>query len=302
MKKNIVKKVTYLVLALSTLNSCNDSKSNVAIDLEDVVDTTSTVNEVVPPEISYSVPTPNELFEIIKLQGGELEIDSINPIQNKDSYVDLKSKALNFGVYSADLGYMSCFNNGIEFLKYAKTIEYLGHELGIADVFDQELMSRIENNEEDYDSLFNISNETYYDSYLYLEENEKGKELALIIVGGWVESLYIVASLVKTYSDDNALVEKIGDQGVVLENIIDFCAAYAEDPAVSESLVSLMDLKKTFDDNMEFVVNEGDDASTSTDDNGIASIGNSGSYKMTQKAFEAIKAEITILRNNITQK
>ncbi len=300
MKKSFVKGLTILCLAAFSFTSCEDDSLNVEETVEEKVDEKANVEEQLS-KISYSVPTPNELFEIVKSLGGELNVELINSLDNKDNYVDLKSKALNFGVYSADLGYMSCFENGIEFLKYTKAIENLGNELGISEVFDQDLMDRISNNEDDFDSLFTISNETYYDSYLYLEENKKGQELSLIIIGGYIESLYIITNLVTEYSDDNPIIEKIGDQNLVLENIIDFCGQYADEEAVSEALSNIMELKSVFDENMSFV--EADENSEATEaSEGIVTLKSTGRYAMNEQTFNIVKTEITELRNNITQK
>ena len=300
MKKNFLKGLACIFFASTVLISCEDSNSDIDLDTNDLIDPEIKDKEDTKPKISYAVPTPNELFEIVKLLGGELNIELMNSLDNKDSYVDLKSKALNFGVYSADLGYMSCFENGIEFLKYTKAIESIGEELGISEVFDQDLMDRIADNEDDFDALFTISNETYYDSYLYLEENEKGQELSLIIIGGYIESLYIITNLVNEYSDNNPIIEKIGDQNLVLENIIDFCTQYADEAAVSEALSDLMALKSIFDENMEFVDGKSED--TTIDENGVTTFSTSGGYEMNEKTFDIVKTEITNLRNNITQK
>jgi hypothetical protein len=295
------KKITSGLILVSALFvvSCNNG-SDIEVNIQD---SDTTVNEYVESintnelSVAYSVPTPNELFDIIRSSGGELRMDLINSLDNVDKYVDSKSKALNFGVYSADLGYMSCFDNGVEFLQYTKAIEKLGLDIGISDVFDQELMDKIEKNEGNSDSLFLISNETYYDSYQYLEENGKGVELALIIVGGYVESLYIVSHLVDNYSDDNPIIERIGGQKVVLENLIDFCMTYMDDVSVNETIQDLMDLEKIFDENMDFVEEE----TKVTDVDGIAMVQGGGHYKMNEKTFNAVKTKITELRNKITQ-
>ncbi|MFK8039020.1 MAG: hypothetical protein AB8B74_12065 [Crocinitomicaceae bacterium] len=299
MKKRFLQGFTFFLVASIGLSSCGDSQPDLEVDIDETVD--STISENTGPVISYSVPTPNELFEIVKALGGTLDMSLINSLENTDKYVDLKSKALNFGVYSADLGYMSCFDNGIEFLKYTKAIEDLAADLGISEVFDKTLIDRIESNEENYDSLFTISNQTYYESYSYLEENKKGQELSLIIIGGYIESVYIISSLVENYSDNNEIIEKIGDQHLVLDNIIDFCAQYADIEAVSEALSDVIQLQSVFEENMTFVEASGDSKNTS-DDNGVATFSSQGSYQMNQATFDAVVAEITILRNKITQK
>ena len=299
MKNKFLVRGGILIFSSAFMLSCGSNEMDV--DVEDVVEDTTEVVQTLDnelPSIEYSVPTPNELFEIIKEEGGELKIELINSLDNEENYIDLKSKALNFGTYSADLGYMSCFDNSIEFLKYTKVVERLGDELGISEVFDEELMDRIENNEGNNDSLFVISNDTYYDSYQYLEENEKGTELALIISGGFIESLYIVCNLVDDYNEDTGIIEKIGDQKLVLENILDFCMTYMEDPSVSETMDDLFSLSEVFEKNMEFIEGE----SNIKSDGDIVTVSGGGHFKMTEKAFNAIKDKVTEIRTKITQK
>lgn len=300
MRKKFIKHTSLALLTTSIALSCT---SNIDVDsVEPVADSVQT--EVVEtessdePVIEYSVPTPNELFEIIKSQDVHLNIDLVNDIANKDSYIDTKSKAINFGVYSADIGYMSCFEHNLEFLTYAKVIEDIGTDLGISDVFDSGLMSRIENNSGNSDSLFIISNETYFDSYQYLEENNKGNELALIISGGFIESLYIITNLAGDYSADNPIIEKIGGQKVVLENIIDFCSTYMEDESVSEIMLDLDELGQVYEANMDFI----EESSSITSEDDIVTLSGGGHFEMNEKAFTAIKGKIIEIRTKLTQK
>jgi len=279
--------------------SCGGSGDDGELNNVEIVDTTDNVIvENVEPTIEYSVPTPNELFEIIKLQGGEQQLNLVNPLENSENYIDQKSKSINFGVYSADIAYLSCFGIGVDFLKYFKQIEELGEELGISGAFDSEMMDRIENNEGDSDSLFSISNDSYYDSYLYLEENDKGVELSLIIAGGFVESLYIICNLVETYDAEDPVINKIGDQKIVLENLIDFISEYAEDAAVNEVIGDMMDLADVFESSMEF---EETESAVANDTDGTLLISGGGSFNMTADAFDAIKAKANELRDNYTK-
>ncbi len=300
MKRNLLVKGGITLFTSALLFSCgSDLDADVDVDI-DATDSTETV-EIIntdADQIEYSVPTPNELFDIIKDAGGELNIELVNSLDNEESYIDNKSKALNFGTYSADIGYMSCFDHSIEFLKYTKTIERIGDELGISEVFDQDLMDRIESNEGNNDSLFVISNDTYYDSYQYLEENEKGTELALIISGGFIESLYIVCHLAGEYSDDNKIVEKIGDQKLVLENILDFNMTYMDDPSVNDIMNDLMSLSETFENSMDFVEAE----SNIANDGDVAMLSSGGHFKMSAASLTAITDKVTEIRTKITQK
>jgi hypothetical protein len=300
MKNKILKQGSFLLLSSSLLISCN---SDIDVDVSDIiVDSVKTelVENITANEsaIEYSVPTPNELFDIIRSQGVSLNIDLINDLSNKDTYVDTKSKAINFGVYSADIGYMSCFEHNLEFIKYSKVIEELGADLGISEVFDGELMTRIESNEGNSDSLFVISNDTYYNSYQHLEENNKGTELALIISGGFIESLYIISNLAGDYSDDNAIIEKIGGQKIVLENIIDFCSTYMDEESVSEIMIDLDELGQVYEANMDFI----EESSSITTENDIVTLNGGGHFVMNEQAFTAVKEKIIEIRTKLTQK
>lgn len=281
------------IAASTVLFSCSGGGGE---DIQTVaVDTTPVVTQPEQPAVEYAVPTPNELFEIVKLLGGDQRPGLTNPLENREKYVDLKAQALNFGVYSADLAYMSCFGIGTEFLMYFKAIEEMGEELGISGAFDEDLMARIENNEGDTDSLFAISNESYYDSYLYLEENDKGVELSLIMAGGYIESLYIVCSLVDKYKEGDPTIEKIGDQKLVLENLLDFILQYSDDQNVSDVMDDLISLSEVFETSMEF--EESGTSIGNTDGKLVVSGG--GSYKMSKSALEKITAKAKELREKI---
>lgn len=295
MKKNKIIIGLLSAAAVTFITSCSGSADDSEVQTVEIVDTTniSDNNEVT---VEYSVPTPNELFEIIKLQGGKQQLNLVNPLENSANYIDTKSKSINFGVYSADIAYLSCFGIGVDFLKYFKKIEELGTELGISGAFDEDIMDRIENNEGDTDSLFSISNDSYYDSYLYLEENDKGVELSLIMAGGFVESLYIITQLVEKYDARNIIISKIGDQKIVLENLLDFIFEYSDDASVSEVIEDLSSLADVFETTMTF-----EDSESSVKNNeGTLMLSGGGTFIMNKAAFEAIKTKAKELRDKYT--
>ena len=278
--------------SVAVFTSCSGSEGD---DVTTIIDDTTSVAVEAHLEVEYAVPTPNELFEIIKLQGGEKRGDLVNPLENREKYVESSEKAMAFGIYSADLAYMSCFGVGTDFLKYMKVIEEMGAELGISGAFDEDLMDRIETNEGDSDSLFAISNETYYDSYLYLEENGKGVELSLIMSAGYIESLYIICNLVEKFEKEDPIINKIGDQRLVLENLMDFIATYSDDADVQKMINDLQTLHEIFEISMDF-----EESGTNVDNNnGKLILSGGGSFSMNPKSLADVTAKVTELRNNI---
>ncbi len=71
----------------------------------------------------YQMPTPNELFNLVRDLAGEGQKRMLNPASNVDRYVSLKSRAFNFGVYSTDLVYASYFKLNVEVARYYLTMQ-----------------------------------------------------------------------------------------------------------------------------------------------------------------------------------
>ena len=51
------------------------------------------------------MPTPNELFSLVRNLMGEGDKKLMSSTENADRYVTLNKRALNFGVYATDLVY-----------------------------------------------------------------------------------------------------------------------------------------------------------------------------------------------------
>ena len=142
----------------------------------------------------YLIPSPEELFRFIKDGNLKFSEEVLNPTNNIDNYIDTRSKELNFGIYSADLAYVASFNKYQESVDYLNTVRTLSDEIGISAVFDRNLIGRIDNIIDDQDSLLRVTSDSYMSIVRYLESSDRKKSLALIVTGGWVESIYVVVN------------------------------------------------------------------------------------------------------------
>ena len=57
-----------------------------------------------------------------------------------------------------------------------------------------------------------------------LESNQRGADLTLMLAGGWIESVYLMSYMVKDFEKDKNTAERIVDQKLALENLIEFSA------------------------------------------------------------------------------
>jgi|GEM_PF-326315 len=193
---------------------------------------------------TYTVPSPNELFSIIKQSNlgymdGLISTEAVN-------YSSSKAQALNFGRITADIAYTASYEKFQESITNFDNLRKIGDDLGISYVFDEMMVSRVTDNMDNPDSLEVISTDSYQAIIAMLEQNEKGSTLAIIAAGGFVESVYILTSLIDEYSDDNELIQRLADQKLVMENVLDYLNLYAEETRVQEVMTEMESVSDVF--------------------------------------------------------
>lgn len=246
-------------------------------------------------ELSFQVPSPGEMLTFIKMVGGKSNKNAaiLNSPDNNKNYTDAKSKALNFGIYSCDLSYCSTFEMGPQAVKYFVVVKKLGDEIGVSTAIKPEVAKRLEANIGNPDSLAVITDDLYYGSFEEMQASKQGNTLALVVAGGYIESLYLVCNLVK-YEPNSMGVQRIADQKVTLDNIIDFLKKYESDAGVAEVITELNGLKAEFAKLKETTAEvKGKD--------GVKVLGGGTNIEMTAEQFKAISEKIKAIRNTFTQ-
>ena len=232
---------------ISSCGNSNENADNIKTDSTAVDSTTMNTTPEEPQEY-ISIPAPDEMFSFMRDIGGEGKSTTyLNSPDNAKNYVDTKSKALNFGIYATDFLYCSTFDYGSEALKYFVTVKKLGDDLGISGVISQSTADRIKNNIGKSDSLTDISNTLYFSSIAELEKSDKASSLALVIAGGWIESMNLVTNMVKKYKANSPAIDRIAEQKYTLENLIGYLDKYKSDANVTAVMSQLNELKVVYD-------------------------------------------------------
>jgi hypothetical protein len=296
MNKLILFKIGILFLGFILFGCGSDSKKGNESEQEMQVETTNQSDKF--GETFYQIPSPEELFAF--LQGGKLPFKAnlLNPIDKANQYVEVKSKELNFGIYIADLAYSAAFSRYQESLKNIESVRKMSEDIGISSVFDAALTKRIQNIFENADTLLNVTNSSYYKIVTYLEENERNRTLALISTGGWLECLYIFTNLVDKYNPNDPTVQRIADQKLTFENLLEYLKKHQEDINIKSTIEDLEPLKNAFAALEEVKINQ---ASSSGSGNVIV-VGGSKKINITESQFQTLKEEIAKIRNKITGK
>jgi hypothetical protein len=250
-------------------------------------------------KIFYSVPSPLETALMFEKAGLNYNKDLLNPIENAAKYATNFSKAINLGIYGADLTFTSIFNQTQESMFYMTCAQKLSEGLGISDVFSEKLIERMEININNRDSVSQIISETYWTVDMYLKENNRQSISALIICGGWIEGLYLGSSMLEKSSKNNELEKIIAEQKYSFESLLELTNSFKNEELVKPILPHLNELAPLFD---KITISQQTGTSTQTDEKtGISTIKGGNTLAYTQADLMAIKTKISEIRNLINK-
>ncbi len=173
-------------------------------------------------EISeYPLPTSFEVTKLLVEAGASYILNLCNPVNNVNRYISLKSKALNLGVYGADLSYAATYNQAQETMQYLDVSRELIEDLEIEAGFNQAMATRIEKNIDNVDSLINIITDSFERTYQFLQSNEQDDMSILVMAGSWVEALYITTQISLISKDNTQIIDIIASQNTSLAKLLE---------------------------------------------------------------------------------
>jgi hypothetical protein len=280
--KTMIKRSVLFISALA-LFACGDNSEE--------------VQEVKKPELNLSaeqikdfksaakvfdaMPTPIEMAEIIKESKVVYDVKVLNDPKKTSQYVTSIKQALNLGVYFADLSFTSVFDHPQQSVAYLKAAQKMSMELKINDVFNENIITRMESNQNNKDSLLQIISEAYLTTDNYLFENKMNSVAAGIMAGGWIEALYIATHLDSEGGEATLVRHKISEQKTSLDHLVKLLSD-CKDAELSIIKSQLINVQGIYGEMKEVVAAD----STKT-------------YNMDNASFEKIKANILSLRSSI---
>ena len=202
-------------------------------------------------EIFYGVQTPVQICSIFNRLDVPYNNSALNPISNRDLYLSSAKTAINTGIYGVDFGYLKVFGIGQEMIDYMVTIRELSNKLGIPDKYLTVPIRKVQNDMSDPDTILFLMNDAYNKMESHLRESGRESTAGLIVMGGWVEAMYIATQLVyDPEKPDAEVIEKIAQQKYTLTTLLSFLKNYYDDPVVvyySKKLKYLNNYFDTFD-------------------------------------------------------
>ena len=142
-------------------------------------------------------------------------------------------RAVNMGVYSADLCYASTYNQQSNVMDYTQTIRALIDALDMTRAVDPELASKMEDNENNKEGMTELISNSFYDSYDYLNRNGRGPVSLMIVAGSWVEGLYIATHISQETFENKEMVKILLSQKEPLEKLVKLLDEVKGEPNVT---------------------------------------------------------------------
>ena len=233
---------TGIVLMISSCGSEEEKKPEIS---KEVTDPNSSLNAKFDDKI-FSIPSPMQMAMLLEESKSPYNEFLLNDLDKVGDYTSEYKKAMNLGIYGTDLGYVSIYKQNSIALKYLSTIEKLTSKLGLEGAFDKEFMTRFEKNSTNKDSMMVIVSDAFKKSDNFLKANNRKSVSALILVGGWIESMYLACNINKEHANQKIL-DRIAEQTETLNTIIELLSDYNKKGESDELIKDMKDLKFYFD-------------------------------------------------------
>jgi hypothetical protein len=195
----------------------------------------------------YPLPTSAEVIKMLtELEVGYM-IGISNPVENTKKYFSSQTRAINLGVFGADLSYATLYNIQQEVINYLTAIRSLANELNLSKIYNEQLYDSIKINVDNKDALVRILTDAFNETYGYLTDNDQ-QPLALLVVGGaWVEGMYLTTHVSEAAYQVAGISKVLLEQKKSFELYLEITKPYANDPGVADLLAKLEPVKKLYE-------------------------------------------------------
>jgi hypothetical protein len=184
--------------------------------------------------------------------------------------------------------------DAIGFLNASKK---LADELNITGAFDTKTIERFQKNIGNKDSMLVLVSVAYRASDSYLKNNNRNDISALVLAGGWIESLYFATEIYKAKPNDK-IKRRIAEQKASLSNLIKLLTQYYNQSEYVAFIDSLNDLASIFE-KIEFTYIY--EKPITDVNNKTTTITSKSDVVITNEQIESIAQKIKIIRTSLVQ-
>ncbi len=135
-------------------------------------------------------------------------------------YLLESSRALNLGVYGADLNVASIYDQTQESMLFFKCVSIIAKSIGVSNSFDENMGDRMTANQSNRDSTLSIITQAFKSADETLRKNNRPGTSSLLVAGAWIEGLYVACQTAKETKNE-PIVKEIFAQKESLDNLLE---------------------------------------------------------------------------------
>jgi hypothetical protein len=235
--------VSFLAIITIGTGSCRNKSTSEQKQIE--IDQRKVIEQQIEESV-YPLPTSADVIKMLTDLDVGYIIGISNPVDNATRYLTSKSRAINLGVYGADLSYATLYNVQQAVINYLNAIRILANELNLGQIYDESLYNEIRENFDNRDELVNILTEAFNNTFTFLNVNDQ-ESLAMLVVGGaWLEGMYITTNISESVYHVEGIVRVLLEQKKSFELYLEIAKPYEDDPLVSEFIRELEPIKEIY--------------------------------------------------------
>ena len=285
-------------LVLVCCSSENKKSDKVVVDMNSLTQDSTAIKGIkAVKQVFYSLPSPLETAMILKRAGAQYNEEILNSADNTSRYSTNRSMALNLGIYSTDLSYASLFDQTQASIRYMTASKKMAEGLGILNAIDNTIIEKLEENVNNRDVILDIISETLLNTNSNLEENDRVEIGSIILVGGWVEGLYIAITLADNSKSNNELVNRIIDQKLSLTTVINLLNQNKDNPDIKSVLKDINEIQKIYE---EVNISVSGVEAIPDKKSGVTTLRSKNVSSVSPEVFSRLKVKVLEIRNKYT--
>ncbi len=312
---NINKRSVYLLILVGFLifsfSGCvkdtKEIKDARDAESEDVVTVDSIDRQLIKDvktvkEMFYSMPSPLEVAMLLKEAGASYNPELLNSLAKSSEYVTTKNMALNLGIYTTDLSYSSLYDQTQTTIDYINAAKDMAEGLGILNIIDNKTVRRLEANVNNRQVILDIISQTIMNSSAYFKDNEQKAISTMVLIGGWIEGLYIATNLIQDNPtqyeiNNNKMIARIADQKMAL-NTIEKLIEEKQNNEHLKAIGNKMDeLKQIYD---QITITSSRVVPVKDTATNVTTLKSEATISLTPETYKQLKKKINVIRNGFT--
>lgn len=210
--------VIFLVFFIAACRPVEKQEESTAAD--EVVETNLVSQDKINAQnVFNTLPTRELVMKLIEQNKLEYNSEYLSNPVNVNKFTLELFRAVNLGIYGADLCVASSFEQTQESMIFLKSVNILANSLGVSSAFNQSMFDRIEKNKGNNDSVISIVTNAFKEVDQILKYNKRAATAAIILSGCWIEGFYVSCKMANEVNEKH-LIKTIIEQKESLKNLI----------------------------------------------------------------------------------